>query len=83
MARREVSRHEILLRYIGDIFGVGVFGKEMIEGWSLRGRTSTGIDCTIPRLFAKTGPRRRRYPERYFRWLDDLAYGEFRDTGFM
>src|SRR5208283_1488052 len=75
--------HEILLRYIGDIFGIGVFGKEMIERLVLarpdfhRDRLPPFLGIREDRVHVVDDP-----PERIFPVLDDLAYGEFRDTGF-
>jgi hypothetical protein len=75
--------HEILLRDIGDIFGVGVFGEEMIERLVL-----ARPDFRRNRLPPFLGIREDRVdvvdnsPEGIFPVFDDLTNGEFRDMVF-
>ena len=52
MAQRLVGRvgHEVLLRHIGDVLGVGVLGEQMIEGLVLVGPdVLAGWSGTTPR----------------------------------
>jgi hypothetical protein len=75
--------HEILLRNVGDIFGFGVFGEEVVKGLVL-----VRPDVLWNRLPPFFGIRENRIhviddpPERIFPVPHNLAYSKLRDTRF-
>ena len=53
---------KVLLRDIGDVFGLGILGEQMIERLVLRGRISSGIAWYQSSVFAKIGSTSKMTP---------------------